>query len=312
MNTLSKIFINPRENRVYPVWTVIASTVIVYILAFELLPASLNFIPNDYVFNLFFEIALFVVVVPMIYLFARFADKRNLTDLGLSLNSDWLKDFGGGMLIGTIIIVIVFVTEYSLGWVKVTGYFYSRNNLNFGMELLGRFFGYFLVAYMEEIFSRGYLIKNIAEGFSHRFSAKQSVMFALIISSIIFGVLHGANPNSSFISSLNLIFIGGLYGYSYLMRGSLAFPIGVHFMWNFVEGNMFGFPVSGFQPEVSVLSIEQLGSEYWTGGQFGPEAGALIFPALICGFFMTRMWFRMRLGSAKRNLNIAYYERTTP
>jgi hypothetical protein len=87
------------------------------------------------------------------------------------------------------------------------------------------------------------------------------------ITSVGFGLLHRlATP----FATLALIVIGVELGVAYLVTRRLWLPIGMHFAWNLIEGTLLGFPVSGMS-RPSLLSIEQGGPEFWTGGSFGPE-----------------------------------------
>ena len=79
------------------------------------------------------------------------------------------------------------------------------------------------------------------------------------------------------------LLVGGLFlAYGYVRTRSLWLPVGLHIGWNFFEGVVFGFPVSGLDI-YPLLRIKVNGPVLWTGGAFGPEAGLIVLPALILG-----------------------------
>jgi hypothetical protein len=93
-----------------------------------------------------------------------------------------------------------------------------------------------------------------------------------------------------------------------LLTGELAIPIGVHITWNFFQGNVFGFPVSGSDFSIATfISIEQGGPGLWTGGVFGPEAGLLGLAAILLGGALTIVWVRWRNGQARLRAELAKY-----
>ncbi|HLE13397.1 MAG TPA: hypothetical protein VI776_01515, partial [Anaerolineales bacterium] len=48
------------------------------------------------------------------------------------------------------------------------------------------------------------------------------------------------------------------------------------------EGTVFGFPVSGALPFTLIRQSVQ-GPQLVTGGEFGPEAGLIVLPAMLLG-----------------------------
>jgi hypothetical protein len=82
----------------------------------------------------------------------------------------------------------------------------------------------------------------------------------------------------------------GLLGLGYVLTGELVLPIGVHVAWNFFEGNLYGFPISGSM--TSILAINQHGPDTVTGGAFGPEGGLLGVGAILLGILATVAWAR--------------------
>ena len=79
------------------------------------------------------------------------------------------------------------------------------------------------------------------------------------------------------------------------MTGSIAIPIGIHVSWNFFQGHVFGFPVSGGKDFfTTVVAIEQGGPELWTDGAFGPEAGLIGLFGFVLGALLVTVWIRVR------------------
>ena len=152
--------------------------------------------------------------------------------------------------------------------------------------------------------------KNILEGFSFpQINPKMTVVISVIVVSFVFGFLHGWNPNASLISSINISFIAVLFGYAYLIRGSLALPIGLHISWNFTQGNIFGYPVSGVGADVSIIKTNNVGNEFFTGGDFGPEAGVIILFVIMIGIGLTWLYHKKRYGTTNINYGLLSYSK---
>jgi hypothetical protein len=68
---------------------------------------------------------------------------------------------------------------------------------------------------------------------------------ALIISSVLFGLMHAANTGATPVSTAAIALeAGALLGMVYSASRSLWLPMGLHFGWNFTEGGIFGTTVS--------------------------------------------------------------------
>jgi membrane protease YdiL (CAAX protease family) len=225
---------------------------------------------------------------------ARWIDRRPWQDYGFHFKPGWWRDLGFGLLLGIALMGMIFGAEYALGWVTVSRMLEnSQPQLPFWQLLVDGFLAYVLVGVEEELFARGYLIKNLAEGLNlPPIGATAAVLIAYLLTSIFFGFLHGNNANATLGSSLNLVLAGLFLGLGFILTGELAIPIGVHIAWNFFQGYVFGFTVSGVNEHLSLIAAQQSGPALWTGGAFGPEGGLIGILAMLLGILLIYGWVR--------------------
>jgi hypothetical protein len=95
-----------------------------------------------------------------------------------------------------------------------------------------------------------------------------------------------------------------------VLTGRLGLPIGLHITWNLFQGNVFGFPVSGTNSGATIISTTLTGPEWFTGGEFGPEAGILGLLAMVVGCLMILLWISRRSKLALKK-EIANYQQST-
>lgn len=141
----------------------------------------------------------------------------------------------------------------------------------------------FSVAIFEEILIRGIIFRILEE--------KLGSYISLLITAIIFGALHLANPNSTLLSGLCVgIEAGFLMGAAYIYARNLWFPIAIHFAWNFMQSGIFGAITSGNEKTSSLLTTKISGSDLITGGEFGPEGTiqAIVF-CLLAAFILIQL-----------------------
>ncbi|NJO08179.1 MAG: CPBP family intramembrane metalloprotease, partial [Chloroflexaceae bacterium] len=232
-----------------------------------------------------------------VWLAARFIDRRPWADYGMHLNWHWWLDLGYGLALGAFLMTIIALAEWRMGWITITTTFRTPSpGDSYWIEILLPLLGFLCVGIYEELLFRGYLIRNLAEGFTMpQIGARYALHIAWILSSVIFGLAHGANPNSSSISSINLILAGLGLGLAYVLTGELAIPIGIHITWNLFQGTVFGFPVSGQDfSQTTLIAIAQHGDELWTGGRFGPEAGIIGILAMGAEVLLILTWVWLR------------------
>lgn len=207
----------------------------------------------------------------------KYLNKKSLKDLGFQGS---LKDLLFGLFLGAISITLIFLL------LLVTGNIELLNTLSepkFSAFTISFLIMFILVGFFEEIFFRGYVMKVMASR-----GNKQWVIY--IISAIIFSAVHGTNPNVSVIGLINIVFVGLLFAYMFIKTNSLWLPIGYHITWNYFQGNVFGFAVSGTTPHgLYQIDIEK-GNALLTGGAFGLEGGIMATVFILLGFFATKLY----------------------
>src|SRR5450432_3267591 len=100
---------------------------------------------------------------------------------------------------------------------------------------------------------------------------------------VIFALLHGGNPSATWFSTANTAGFGILFGYAYLRSRDLWLPIGLHFGWNFTLP-LFGVNVSGLRMKVTGYEMSWTAGDWWSGGEYGPEASVLTSLVLVLLF----------------------------
>jgi membrane protease YdiL (CAAX protease family) len=249
-----------------------------------------------------------VSIILSVWIAGRFLDQRPFADFGFHLDRNWWVDLGFGMAQGAALMLLIFLIELAVGWITITDTFATRHpEARFLPAILPSLVTFLAVGFYEELFSRGYQLQNLAEGLNWGVIGPRGAIFiATALSSAVFGVLHAMNPNATPISTLYLIIAGCHLATGYLLTGELAIPVGQHITWNFFQGNVFGFPVSGTDfRSATFIRIEQGGPQLWTGGPFGPEAGFIGLAAMIVGVLWTIAWVRWRRGEVGLRLSLA-------
>ncbi len=240
------------------------------------------------------------LIVISIWLAGRWLDRRRFADFGVHLSRTWWLDFAFGLGLGALLMLLIFLTEWAAGWITIEGAFRTASpQQSFAPALITPIITFVCVGIYEELLSRGYHLKNMAEGFSG-LGHRGAVILATLLSSSIFGLLHASNPNATAFSTFNIFLAGIFLALGYLLTGELAISIGLHMTWNFFQGNVFGFPVSGTQASpATVIAIRQAGDPLITGGAFGPEAGLIGIAAMIIGSLLIVAWVRLRTGTVR-------------
>lgn len=203
-------------------------------------------------------------------------ERRPFSDLGLTVRGH-AKELLFGMLAAILLYLIGFGLSLVLGEVEVTGVHFDP------LSLTESWFFFLLVALTEEIMVRGYILGRLLHTQMNKF-------LALLISAVLFGLLHIFNPNVAFLPMLNLVLAGILLGSVYLYTRNLCFPIALHLFWNWIQGPVLGYQVSGNHFGTSLLTLRISGNDLMSGGAFGFE-GSLICTVLVVLFTLAVIWW---------------------
>jgi membrane protease YdiL (CAAX protease family) len=225
------------------------------------------------------------MIVMIASLTAQWLRRKPLADLFGMINWRWIKELCAGGLIGSILMLTPALILGIFGWVH---WQWNLENVSILLPSLLLFAG---VAIAEELLFRGFIFQRLISGLG-QWSAQ-------LITATFFLLTHLNNPGMTggikVIASINIFLASILFVLAFIQTKSLAMPLGLHFMANFVQGGILGFGVSGTQQ--SGLLIPVLGNTpaWLTGGQFGLEAS---LPGLICVVIALFMFY-LKTGNAK-------------
>lgn len=280
------------EGQVRSGWKIILAlglmTILTGILSIPVLVIGSNVnTPTDLILEnpvsgLFMVLAQLIAVILTVFIFLK-KEKKKWKDVGLTSLRSQENNLLFGMALGAgsiilITVILIAAKQITLVPVDITGRLLTD---------IGLFFiTFIMVALNEELFFRGYIISAL----------KQTKSYPIIyfFSSLIFGMEHLGNPNVHKVGIINVILIGALFAYMVIQTKTLWMSIGYHFTWNFIQGNIIGFNVSGTQAKAffHVNSSDTI----WTGGSWGIEASIFTTVVILIGFFITQFYVsRLRL-----------------
>lgn len=211
-------------------------------------------------------------------LFTLLLDKQPLSVLGFQLKHALRRSsmgIGVAMLIIGLIAFILWVLGYASFWYSGLAF----------LQVASMLFTMIMIAIGEECFCRGYIQRNLQQ--------KLSPLPALVISAAVFMLMHIGNPSKNMLAMPGIFTGGLLLGINYIYTGNLWFGIALHTSWNFIQGPLLGFVVSGLHLP-SVLIQTNTGPDWMTGGSFGPEASVLACVLNIVITILLSKYFRKK------------------
>ena len=259
------------------IWAIILSLIFMYggsligSLATVPLYLALSNVPlffnNQDLLSLLITLFSFAFISLLVFFRVKVIEKRSLSSIGFNKNN-WLKKYSLGFLIGLVMMSIIVLILLLFGYITVEKNPIQPVGVSAISSVLVILFGWIIQGATEEIVTRGWLLNVL--------SSKYNIGFGLLISSTLFGLMHLTNPNVNYIAVINIILVGLFYGLYVIKTNDLWSVCGMHSAWNFAQGNIFGFEVSGLDVSVgSLIDLNLVGNNVITGGAFGPEAGII-------------------------------------
>ena len=224
----------------------------------QLLPTLEGLLTSNYLWLMI--LLEFAISVISVVIFRLLIDRRGLSELGWSVDG-----FAGeaitGLFMGPALLGIVALLMLATGhlqWVDIT---WDPSSLFVSLGLMA------VITVSEELVFRGYVLGNLMESFSNKW-------IALIVSAALFAAFHFTSPEISVLPFVNLFLAGLLLGINYIYTKNLWYSFFFHLSWNFFQGPLLGYRVSGMTFP-SLLQTETKGDMFITGGDFGLEGSIL-------------------------------------
>ena len=217
-----------------------------------------------YHYILYYELFSFVFILLLFIFWVKVIEKNSLSSLGF-VKRNWLKYLAWGILLSLLQMGVIALVYQVCG---IGTFEHNELSLEPILFILGLFPFWLLQGGTEEVATRGWLLTRIA--------ARTNLPLAIVISSSLFGILHMGNAGVTYLSVLNIILDGVLAGLLFIYTDSIWLVVAQHGTWNYVQGNLLGFQVSGTGADASIFSFTMgSGPDWLTGGEFGAE-GSII------------------------------------
>lgn len=204
-----------------------------------------------------------------------FFEKRPFWTIGLERKGAW-QNYLRGLGVGLMMFMAAVGISAVFGYIAVEeGKPQAQGVIALGGVALV-LLGWGVQGAAEEAITRGWLLPVIG--------ARYSPLLGVIISSLVFAGLHSLNFSLSAVAVLNLALFGLFTALYALYERGLWGVFSIHSAWNWAQGNLLGFEVSG-SPDlgVTLFNLMEVGPDLVTGGPFGPEGGLAVTVVLIIG-----------------------------
>ncbi|WP_316766230.1 CPBP family intramembrane glutamic endopeptidase [Pedobacter frigiditerrae] len=222
-------------------------------------------VENLLIADLIVELGLCLAVFGALLMVLRILRQYSLYDVFIIPESS-ISGFLKGSLIGLCLI------SACVGFVMLNGnVVFSSGNISI-ITFFGYLIFFILVAIFEELLFRTFPLLVFAE--------RYHIAIAIFLSSVLFGLAHLGNNGFTWLAMLNITLAGILFSIFTLQKWNISWAIGIHFGWNFTQGTILGYQVSGGKSS-GILISKPVGETYLSGGIFGIEGSVFCTAILI-------------------------------
>lgn len=205
--------------------------------------------------------------------------RQPLASIGLRLDRRWFGELLLGYVLGMVSIAAIVALIGMAGGVS-----FVLDPARSVMTLASGLYLFLFVALFEEGLFRGFVFQRLIDG--------MSAPLAIAVTALLFALGHWDNPGMQGATRLwataDLALGAIVFGLAYLRTGSLALPVGLHLGWNWMQGHVLGFGVSGIAQDGWLQPVFHGRPEWLSGGAFGPESS--IFAVIIDLVSIAILW----------------------
>lgn len=215
--------------------------------------------------NIYIMLAIAGAPAIVLFFWLRWYEKRPFSSLGF-FEKSWFLEIVKGWMIGMLLLSISLLISYLLGGLNLITVDFSVQTI---LKVLIIIPFWFVQGASEELLIRGWLLPLI--------NKRTNLIFALALTSSLFGLLHLGNEHVTFLSILSITLSGLLMALYMLKTDNIWGAAGIHGAWNFTQGNIFGVAVSGTDAGASLFTfaVKPDSAQWISGGMFGTE-GSLV------------------------------------
>lgn len=211
----------------------------------------------------------------------RFVNNSPFLEIGLSVRNHF-TDIAAGMVWAVSIYLVGFLILIIFNQVSIDAIRFDSKSLSLSFII------YLVVAIKEEIAYRGYCLTILTKSMNK--------YAAVIIGSILFTFFHRNNADASYLSYMNIFLIGVFFSINYIYTHNLTFSIVLHWFWNWIQGPILGFGVSGNHNKQTLFQLSYPdGFNLFNGGHFGFEGSVVCTILSFMSIAVLYFWHQKKL-----------------